>query len=178
MITEHSKHELNTITDMLYSLKNVIYSPPPSHNGHLSTTVSFFCPRPRWSLWRGSTEHSNSFKTHAARNNNFSGCPNTLKQVNMLMKWEWKSYAGKGKYILLTALGHHKWNGYERFTPWKTFKFHYHYPVNSFLICLCRLMFHNFHNTQTVHWLSFKHAWYHQYSDCKSNIQRATYLLP
>ena len=112
-----------------------------------------------------------------------TGYPNTLKQVNMLMKWDWlllsgKNYAAKGKYVLLTALGHHKWNGYERFTPWKTFKFHYHYPVNSFLICLCRLMFHNFHNTQTVHWLSFKHAWYHQYSDCKSNIQRATYLLP
>ena len=29
----------------------------------------------------------------------------------------WKNYAAKGKYVLLTALGHHKWNGYERFTP-------------------------------------------------------------
>ena len=123
-------------------------TPPPSHNGHLSTMVNFFCPRPRWSFWRGSTKHSNCFKTHAARSNKFNGCLNTLKQVNLLMKWDWllvsgKNYAAKGKYILLTALGHHKWNGYERFTPWKTFKFHYRWTVNLFLICLCRLIFHN-----------------------------------
>ena len=44
----YSKHELNTI-NMLYSPKknchNYYITPLPPHNGHLSTTASFFRPQ-------------------------------------------------------------------------------------------------------------------------------------
>ena len=56
----YSKHELGTI-NMLYfppspPKTGAILPPPPlpPHNGHLSTTGTFFCPA-RWPWWSGST---------------------------------------------------------------------------------------------------------------------------
>ena len=46
---ENRKHEFSTI-DMLNSLKYCHITPIPPHNGHISTTATFFWPR-----WRGST---------------------------------------------------------------------------------------------------------------------------
>ena len=41
----YRKYELSTI-NMLYSLKNFGHiTPLPGHNGHLSTTATFFCPQ-------------------------------------------------------------------------------------------------------------------------------------
>ena len=44
VIMGDSKNELSTKT-MLYSLKNCHITPLPPHNGHLSTTATFFCPQ-------------------------------------------------------------------------------------------------------------------------------------
>ena len=36
---------VNTQKNMLYSIKNCHIKPLPPHNGHLSTTATFFCPK-------------------------------------------------------------------------------------------------------------------------------------
>ena len=43
MIMGHSKHELSTKKPVLLPKKNITSLPP--HNGHLSTTATFFCPQ-------------------------------------------------------------------------------------------------------------------------------------
>ena len=45
MIMGHSKREFSIRKHVVLPNKNCLRTPLPSHNGHLSTTATFFCPQ-------------------------------------------------------------------------------------------------------------------------------------